>query len=1083
MNIVRLLARRASVPGVISSEQVGVTVFALHRLDALNLHSVPLLQVIANTTGAADARSCANVLHALACTARDVLDPHVALDEPLRHTLRKVQDHLLDLVDDLTAPESILASEAMIRLVPFGSGCLQPRLQQELQERCAALVSVVERPVELIGLLRVATEMTQSPVFAQTVSDGLGGGGGGGLEWSQEMLMKLTQTIEGRLDSFTKQDYITLLDTVTLRVPGSAASAGTGSSFSTTVDDSDHEETTTRAAGAPRQLLDASRPLVFSVLDTVESGYERLSPSQSVAWLVRLVQLQMHSHGLFTRVLQRLSDPATQSALSPSQLGAATTTLATLLQRLDLSAYSRTRQSSSPWWSSGADAAASGVSGEAIPGSGLGAPTPTEVDTMVMLLSSLFATLVRKVESAGRDSPEAVTMGHMQLYPLLTHVPEPALTGFAKRYATTHSAMSSATLAPSVVHSDPARALLAFSTSLERASALLLRHFAALSPREKADLLSTVLHWNVYGVAAAGAGRRREATGDQMASTWAEVMPATPSLTVEQHARKLTALCGLVQQWMASFNTIDMVQVLNELAAALYAEQGSFGTEGGRSAGVRALSTADTSVPAVVTPESAVQSMRAAALALHARVQQAPHRERLAELHTSHLTRYLTSMSKLNIRVTAPYHTVLGLLKDRHLTPFEQIAVLGVMARHHLQSPSFVNGVVVRGLEEVAGVLQPRQKALLLKSLGQVNGQRFVRAPVFAPLDAGAFFRSKEEVSQLTTLEAVMVVNGLVSLRQYQNETLRWVLAGPLRSTPSSLKSTSSDNVAERSLSSPSSSESSCGVDLFGIHSATTLATLVASLSRLGGPQNGVPLPLLSAAVETLRARITTSRSLFVDLAQLTWYWPVLSRHTTLLSEVEKRGEECGTAQDVADFTEQMALLTETTAALVRARLLDIARSPQLRVNSFLCGQLACAILVGGMPDPGSEDEARLVRHLELRHTRALHDNSRGVVEATVVGAFLSPRYSKEGQAMLNLVLMFAGALEAQDALMVWSVVSDALRGGSGPESTLSASDKQLLTSIREVVQTTVLKDGNLPKLSPQETRLKDRLVWVSSER
>lgn len=1193
--LLRRLVQRASTPGVLDSGQVGVSVHALRRLDCLSVHNSALCTAVAALTGDADARTVANVLHNFALSTREQCDVRSALPADFIAAMATVQESLVDVADDLTAPESIMAAEALLWLLPYrtSSGCssggcgdgitplVQRRLLSELQARTVSLTQVVERPIELLGILRVIMEAKvqgdrsaaahrksggatmigpdRDNVSVDDIFSGLGesdGGDGSGsgtatagsggrasigynddageegeeasAQWADAALRRVTAAVEARLDGWSRQDLISLLDTITVRSNSNiksnnhACNDGGG-------DDGMAGPSSSSSSPSSSQLLDAARPLALHALDRSVSMAAALSASQCAAWLVRLAHLRLYpGHPLLMRVVRRLLPPSQKqqegggesgggglvSMMTASQLASSANALVTILNEQPVQHHHQQqlqRQRSGDSGAGAVDAAAAAASDAA------GSLSLTDQDACVELFAALFSRLTstaadgdarRRTSTTGPTaataaaaavSPSASSRAvRADLFGLLSlsGLPEASIVGYCQRHPS-----YSAALVPVVL-----------TTSLEQACSVLLRHSDGMMPAEVTQVVCTALHWHVYSgtvTTALPCGGGGGGAGVVITCGWEVVWRHPPSAaagaTPERRLRKLRALAGLATSDSSSsnsggvaFNAIDLMQMTNEAAMALHRERGAAALVaggGGDMSSTRGTATINRGTLAGSRRDlhqQTIATLESLALALHLRLQrrlaadgvtaeavrlqqslrhgQQQKRERRRQrqqesqeaeavslttatvtgpvapmppmtpvttttadsLSTPLLCRYLTTLSKLAIRTVGEYYTILSLLqrRDQHhhpLTAHELTTVLYTVARHHLQAPYFLSSCV-RRLPELSQALSPSDKAALLKHLGQVNGQRFVRSPVHPNLDGGTFFRDGAELAGLTYLEATFAFNGLMELRQYDNTTVRWLLQGPLNNSNNSgshhHRGSGSAGGAS-SLPLPLPLHQTVGY----IRSTTTLCELVVSLCRLGVPSwvpNGTTTPpptdtigdqtlppsplspfsptspfselslLLELTADAMRAvahLLPTSRGLFTDLSRLTRAWPVLSSFPVLFQEAVldalpglSRDERATLAEQLGDvIAAEWAGTCAAARGPLAARVADIARDPSLRPNTFLYTQLAAAVCLDALPANVAE-RRRLYANLELRKLPHLLGSSRQMVDATVVG-------------------------------------------------------------------------------------------------
>ncbi|CCW60376.1 unnamed protein product [Phytomonas sp. EM1] len=1104
--ILKLLAQRVATPGLLQSNQLGVTVHALRQVGLLTVRSHLLLDVITSLAPDTEARSLAATFHALALSTREQCEPSVAISPELHRSLLCLQDSLAEVTHDLTASDNILVTEALLELFAFGSGVLRLKLLHELLERTLGLVYAVERPIDFLGILRVIKRLHQGHPFSLVLDNwkntevdsctDLSVAVPTGDEetellmkrihqWSEEAMTQALSAIQVRLNTWGRHDIISLLDVFTVR--------GARPPLRSSLEGYDPN---THSRQPTQHLLEAALPLLPTLIDTAMKGLDEMLPSHGVAWILRLANLQLYSNALplFIGIVRRLSDTQTQKKMSLSQLGSLLIALNRILSEVSETAEGADVSSSTP-----AAHLSLTSSSRSVKANDSAFLSTEDRDACLSLFVSVFMEVVFRINQMERGGPNAEQAVKTELLPLLPRLPEEFLTrfGLPRKEGSPHSSSNT-----SIVE-----VLKSFCTTLEKACSLLLRHFASLVPRDQVDVVVTTLHWNVFYASSSSLHVSEDATplrhfntnslttsidirsvfsGRNTARhTGADLVWIFPPLSHEAAARKLKALCGLIRENISQYNAMDMIKILNEAVTSTQVSSGSSFRNVGRAA----------QLPLTARGPDVFEDVYSVCVVLREVLKESRLRDEIAALPSFILVRYLTTLSKLKVRTKSEYMEVLNFLTGRDLTPFELICVLGVMGRHHLNAPYFLS-ICVRRLSELSGVLEPMQKAFLLKYIGQSNGQRFVRSPVFGALNGGAFFRSESEVNKLTYLEAVFSFNGLMELRQYENQTLRWLLDGPLTS---GLDSNENPGGASQQLI-PNT--------IAHVRSSTTLAEFLISLCRLGGPSQHVPFSLVIAAMQALQHAVVSSRSLFVDLALLLSYWPILSRYTALLAcDASIHDHPLVSVKVQADappsrsiFSERSSQidkvsaawhgLVETTAPLVRARLLDISRSSQLRLNTFLFHQMAIGCCLGAMPPADSDEERTLVRHMDIKNMNELMHNPRRLIDGVILGLYLIPRYPTEALCISEFVLKHVGALRVQDALSVWCLLEDAFRTNSYIQSIVSNPDLAATTSVtslfqirdtlhglREVTKMHVMEERNTQKLSPMESRLTRELL------
>lgn len=976
----RRLITRATAAGVLSSEQIGVVSHSLRQLDSFSLHDAALLDRIESLVGEADGRSQANVLHALCLSVRDQLDPRVRLSERLQRLLSCVQTELEENVDDLSGPESVMTMEALLLLLPFGGDCLQPRLLEELQGRCLSLAAVAERPVELIGIARI---------IIQTATTALGEmeGSRAGVEgfafvrryhgthgWSEQALRMLLARIQGRLRSFSKQDMLTLLDTLTVHQPRTGAEPRHDSA----------EFSAFSSARASVQLYDEARPFVIGhLLPSVQERVQQLSASQHAAWLTRLVRLRLYTQPLFYRLLVGpLREPQMRAAMSASQLA---TCCFALTQALELEA---------------AEGASSAL-------------TPNHRDDCVEALLTMMPALVQRIEGSGQQQQHAVEKegdeeeteteeGMVLRYavPLLRCVPERALSEYLARHPPTSA--------------DAARTevlLRGMAEALERCCSLCMRHRASLSHRQLLLVLVFAINWSVY-VPRGCAAYVREAR---------EVLCARyRSLPEDACARKQRALFACIRSHVPSFNTIDAVQLFSELVTSVYVLKGSRppSREEGGEAVTAYLSEADALI---------------ADLRRLAQQQILQHNggggggggaDALANVPTPYLTRYLASLSKVGHRAKSDYYSVLLALKDRPLTAFERIAVLGVMARQELKFNALLASTV-HDLPQLKESLHARQKAMLLKHLGKLNGHRFVIAPSFDRLEG---FLTAKQLEELSFMDAAGCLCGLCDLRQWKSPLLFQVL--------DRMKTLCGDGGGG-----PGGARQQCAQ----LRSCTMKCELLGSLCRMrhtSSEDDEQTEALVCALLADLAQHLPRSRSLFVDLGSLSTMAPVL--HFYLANRLRTPAEKGEGRKRERDAWLSFLSVAET---LTLGRLRDIAGSRQSRANTFIYKQLSVAValrwwqtaLTGASSHPSDEKTSTLTddeldklvdsmdrgRLLMFAHQPVL------LMHLLLVGQHIAPRHPNAALDLVSFVFRNSKNVAAPEAVQNLHL-ADALDGATG---------------------------------------------------
>ncbi|RNF10942.1 hypothetical protein TraAM80_01207 [Trypanosoma rangeli] len=920
----RLLAQRVSVAGIIGPSNSGMAVHALRQLGVCNVHDCELLKRIDEVYPQADLRSRANMFHCLACCVRERLSLHEGLPKALPPLLTKMQESMLGDVDELSPTECILVMEGVVKLTPYR--CASPRLEAVLRGRSTALVDVVSNPVELIGIARIVVEATQEP---HTHAAGVDGEPGGEYHlhpgWSQE-LREISGTIESRLDSFGKQDLLTLVDAVTLWVaPRTGKSTLAGEDAGRGL--SEHPI---------RDVADECRPLLLQVLNGTRQRITTLSPSQVSAWLLRVVRLHRQHHPLFMCLLQQLDEQHVRSALSLAQLS---TCIESLGGTMRVCHEENTLSC-------------------------------TELQFVARVVAELLEALVYSLEQSGGSSHDC----SMYLVPATLSLSEGVVSG-------------------RVVVSRP------LSKRLFR---MLYRRFGILTPRERADIVTAVFHW---GLLSQEPTRQQQRDHGSLQNGGRDVF--SPALW-----------CDAVLANINAYNTLDALQIMNEVSAVVYAE-------GGR----------------VETNTYNLALVRPMLLQLHERLQ--GQQKELHAVTSSCLTRYLTSMSKLGLRRKADYYVVLKILQQRELTNFESLRALGVVARHHLRAVPLITNTV-RSIPYLASSLHPKQKCLLLKCLGQVRAQRLVRAQHHSSLALGMFLMRDEVLKKVSMLSAIFALVGLVELRQFENETIDLLLQGPL---------SRHDEFAK-------------------VRSSATLSELIAALCRVD--RHRVPTTTIQAVLSAAVGPLATSRSFFVDLADVSSWLQLVKERPSLGSDVAGNDQLHCSENEKVEYMAAVTNYVSVAAAIAKTRLLDIAGSNALKLNTFLFSQMAIGYRLGVSLPPTSE--RILSHHLDTKHLPQLLSDPRQVVGAVTTACHI---WRVNPEAAVE-VFLFAeknyGSLGAQEALLLGIEMTEALRDAD-------ASAEQVVEMMRRL-QTLAwqsLKDARrLKKLSVQEVALGARYGVVA---
>lgn len=1109
--LLQLLVRRACTPGVLSSRQIGMVVHAVRQLDALDVASstttsTNILSVVQTLCSEADGRSQANMLHALACATADQCSPRVTISALLSSSLQLLQEQLVEAATSLTASETILVMEALLRLAPFASGdgpLVYRQLLDEVQERSMSLASVVERPVELLGVMRVVVEAaTSAPFTALSSSLAMPSLTSiGTASWANATLEHVLRVVQARLNTFTDHDLIELMDVLTVRrtagvteapsaapetsLPASSATTSLASSLPPLL----HGTPLVRGAAARPAIaeasdravfLDAARFLLDDVLNRVLTSVAKLSVAQLAAWLTRLVRLHLTDHALLRAVVSALATAAMEKRdITAAQLSSIANALAALLPTFVAAPLEK--------W--------------------------TDKELYVRTYAQALNLLVSRLHQRPRTDATVLVDAQATLLPLLASVPESALNAYLQQAAAVDGRMSMPSHAVTTNNtSSQVRIFVVLSATLEKATALLLRHYQELASPEQAHVAAFAFHWRLYmprmrdgGGVDDGMLEGHDDVSDDVAEPpkAVEMVEHCSLVPTETLSRKHHALCGLVEGSMANFGARDATEVVNEIVVAhhqhhlrqLQRQQrqrrttpaaatctDSKGDAGDDSHTIAATSAAAKEKVAGESTSAMVETAARERSELVSRLfaqLQGPLQSQLADVHTAQLVRYLTSLSKMHTRARAPYTSVLQALKGRSLTSFEQISVLGVVARHHLRSRYIVYGTV-RDLPQLAQTLQGTQKALLLKYLGQAGAQRLIKAPCAESLMPGVFFSHEDELAQLSLLELVFAFDGLVELRQNANATTMHVLEEMARRVqsghPTITHGSSNGSGGSDSTSSDPIRPLNKQGGFSSVRSATTLAELVASFCRYGGPVRGVTAVLLVEAMRTLQYRVTSSRSLFVDLSQLTWYWPCVEQYFRPSSAVWGgcAPTETFTTEEWAELTATFHDLFTRAQRLVRARLVDIANSPQLRTNTFLWNQMACGVRFQALPPPGSPESERLWAHLERKELVPLLVDPQQLLDVMTLALHRLSEDVADADFMLRFVKKHVASMRVQDGLQVWWYASQYL--SSAPKRTSSQQVKahQLLQEVRDAAKQHVLDEDKSAeeKLSVMEQRL-----------
>ncbi|KAG8339753.1 hypothetical protein TRVL_09419 [Trypanosoma vivax] len=919
---IRLIVKRVSHPGVLSPSNIGMVTHALRQLGMLNVRDKRFLHILSDLLPPADLRSKANVFHCLACSVREQESVKIALTDTLQSLLFEIQCNLLLDVDDLSPTEAVLVMEGLVKLTPYC--CTEQKLVSVLRSRVAALVGVVGDPVGLIGIARILVEAMQEPQPCST--DDLPAHGSNKLRIGHsEELREVCQVIGCRLDTFSKQDLITFLDAITLRIAPRVEKEVEGG------DDDDFSVKTRHGRRVPadraaRHVPDECRDVLQQVLDRVRLLAPLLSSSQVSAWTHRLSQLGLQGHYAFTAVVQRLEDECLRSTMSASQLSTCVEALVKTLQQ----AHQDNRVNH--------------------------ADQPSIARVIVKLLESLLMNV------EGSDTPHVDCSSYVL----------PAL---------------------SVLLDEVSSARLKLPPLLvRRLFHFLYRHLGGLAPRERADLFCIVFMWGVAGVAPGHKGSNQHVACEKPREGGGECDVFSPSLW-----------CSAIVRFIDSYNIVDAIQILNEVSAVVYAQTGN--NEYGDSFITQ---------PVLMQLHQQVQAMET----------------KMSLVHTSHLVRYLCSMSKLGVRRKSDYYKVLTVVQQRELTEFERLRVLGVIARHQLLVPEFVSDTV-SGIPQRTGSMQPQQKCLLLKFLGKARPNRFIRSPLHAPLELGTFL-TEDELLEVPLLGAMCAFVGLVDLRQFANRTLGALLCGPL-------------------------GESKSFAD---IRSAALLCEFVTALCRT--ERCLVPQQTLVTAIEAATKRLSSSRSFFVDVSEMVFWMRLLQAWDHMPA-----GGQATATEEVAPtvFTGALKKLFALAASIASARLVDIAESETLRPNTFLFSQIALCYQLGVVLP--KEMTLRLSQNLDIKHLPRLLSSSRQVVNAAKTALCIASCAEDAAAAILHFVMRNFGSLSVQDHLVLGVELSEFLR-----QPSMGLGSKSVVRELHSMSVASMNDSSKCKKLSTQETML-----------
>ncbi|RNF25879.1 uncharacterized protein Tco025E_01884 [Trypanosoma conorhini] len=479
--------------------------------------------------------------------------------------------------------------------------------------------------------------------------------------------------------------------------------------------------------------------------------------------------------------------------------------------------------------------------------------------------------------------------------------------------------------------------------------------------------------------------------------------------------------CNAVLANVDAYNALDALQLMNEVSAAVYAE----GAEGGAGSNYN------------------LSLVRPMLLRLHERLQ--GMQGDLHEVPSSCLARYLASMSKLGLRRKADYYSVLNILQQRELTDFEGLRVLGVVARHHLRAVPLITHTV-RSLPRLASALHPKQKCLLLKCLGQVRAQRFVQAPHHRSLALGAFLTRDEVAKEISVLSAIFALVGLVDLRQFENETIDCLLQGPL---------SRHDEFAE-------------------VRSPTTLSELVAALCRLD--RRRVRTATVQAALKAAAGPLATSRSFFVDLADVSFWLRLVQGRPSLGPDVVDGDRPRRSDEEAADYAVAVANYVSAAAAIAKTRLLDIAGSNALKPNTFLFSQLAIGYRLGvSLP---RTSERLLSCHLDTKHLPQLLSDPRQVIGAVTTARHIWTFNPGAAAEVFRFAEKNFGSLGAQEVLLLGVEMTEALHDAEAS----AGQAVELMRRLQTLSRQSLSDAARRKKLSVQELALGARYGAVAED-
>ncbi|EAN80534.1 hypothetical protein, conserved [Trypanosoma brucei brucei TREU927] len=553
---------------------------------------------------------------------------------------------------------------------------------------------------------------------------------------------------------------------------------------------------------------------------------------------------------------------------------------------------------------------------------------------------------------------------------------------------------------------------LEFPPSLvERLFCMPYNHLEKFTPWQRAQLFAAVFLWGI-------AKPRSKQTPGQPRRLRSDVDPHF-NTSADTTIFSLAVWCRAIVRYADSYNLLDAMQIVNEACGVVYAE-------------ARGHEPYD---PSVVRPTLSLLQQRIQA-----------KQDGFHLVPTSHLVRYLTSMSKLGIRAKSDYYAVVNIVQKRCLTEFERLRVLGVVARHQLRALTFLSDTV-SSIPHRSVSLQPRQKCLLLRYLGRAGVSRFVRAPLHLSLNVGSFL-THEEVTTLPFIDAVFAFVGLADLRQFANETLFALLHGPLSRL---------DNLAD-------------------IQSAALLGEFSVALCRTD--QHRFCHRIVCETLNKASSLLASSRGLFVDVAEVAYWirlldaWPQLSTNS---GGSGRNGAECGKVDDSA-YVDALGTYKVMAAAFVTTRLLDIARSRTLQPNTFLFSQMAVGHRLGAAVPQG--ELYRLSQNLDTKHLAQLLNKPRQVVNAVVTGLYISSVDAVRAIDILRFATKNFGSLSVQDELILGAEITGFLRRR---DSKVNSAVEAAVQDLCELMKANMSRIDRKQKLSEREVALAAHYGFVSA--